>query len=65
MPVRLSCSHSIAGFAVGIPAGVWDLGTFAGLSNIGLSAFILVSAGVIVLRRTQPERARGFRVPWV
>jgi len=56
----------IAGFAVGIPAGVWDLGTFADLSNIGtLFAFILVSAGVIALRRTQPERARSFRVPWV
>ena len=56
----------IAGFAVGIPSGIWDIGTFADLSNIGtLFAFILVSAGVIVLRRTQPERPRGFRVPWV
>jgi APA family basic amino acid/polyamine antiporter len=24
-----------------------------------------VAAGVLVLRRTQPERRRGFRVPWV
>ncbi|MBI3693858.1 MAG: amino acid permease, partial [Acidobacteria bacterium] len=56
----------IAGFAVGIPAGVWDIGTFADLSNIGtLFAFVVVSAGVIVLRRQQPERRRGFRVPWV
>jgi APA family basic amino acid/polyamine antiporter len=56
----------IAGLAVGLPAGVWDIGTFADLSNIGtLFAFVLVSAGVIVLRRTQPERPRGFRVPWV
>jgi basic amino acid/polyamine antiporter, APA family len=56
----------IAGFAVGIPAGIWDIGTFADLSNIGtLFAFILVSAGVIVLRKKQPERRRGFRVPWV
>lgn len=56
----------IAGFAVGIPAGVWDVGTFADLSNIGtLFAFILVSAGVIVLRKRQPERVRGFRVPLV
>ena len=54
----------IAGLAVGIPAGVWDIGTFADLSNIGtLFAFIVVSAGVIVLRRKQPERPRGFRVP--
>ena len=56
----------IAGFAVGIPAGVWDIGTFADLSNIGtLFAFIVVAAGVIVLRKKQPERPRGFRVPLV
>jgi APA family basic amino acid/polyamine antiporter len=55
----------IAGLAVGIPSGIWDIGTFADLSNIGtLFAFFLVSAGVIVLRRTQPERPRGFRLPW-
>lgn len=56
----------IAGFAVGIPAGIWDIGTFADLSNIGtLFAFMVVAAGVIALRRTQPERPRGFRVPLV
>ena len=54
----------IAGLAVGIPAGIWDVGTFADLANIGtLFAFIVVSAGVIVLRRKQPDRPRGFRVP--
>jgi APA family basic amino acid/polyamine antiporter len=56
----------IAGFAVGIPAGFWDIDTLAELSNIGtLFAFIVVSAGVIVLRRTHPERPRSFRTPWV
>jgi basic amino acid/polyamine antiporter, APA family len=55
----------IAGLVVGIPAGIWDIGTFADLSNIGtLFAFIVVSAGVLALRKTQPERKRGFRVPW-
>ncbi|MGH7533918.1 MAG: amino acid permease C-terminal domain-containing protein, partial [Gemmatimonadales bacterium] len=35
-------------------------------TNIGtLFAFILVSAGVIVLRRTEPDRVRPFRAPWV
>ncbi|MCU1329828.1 MAG: amino acid permease-associated region [Bryobacterales bacterium] len=54
----------IAGLVVGIPAGIWDIGTFADLSNIGtLFAFIVVSAGVLVMRKTQPERKRGFRVP--
>jgi APA family basic amino acid/polyamine antiporter len=56
----------IAGFVVGIPAGIWDIDTLAELSNIGtLFAFIVVSAGVWVLRRNQPERPRGFRVPLV
>jgi APA family basic amino acid/polyamine antiporter len=54
----------IAGLVVGIPAGIWDIGTFADLSNIGtLFAFIVVSAGVLVMRKTQPDRPRGFRVP--
>jgi len=30
-----------------------------------LFAFALVSMGVIILRRTQPDRPRGFRVPLV
>jgi len=56
----------IAGFFVGIPAGIWDIGTLGDLTNIGtLFAFIVVSAGVIILRRAQPHRPRSFRVPWV
>jgi len=56
----------IAGFAVGLPAAFVDIGDAADLSNIGtLFAFVLVSMGVIFLRRTQPDRPRGFRVPLV
>ena len=56
----------VAGLFVGLPAGVWDIDTFAELSNIGtLFAFVLVSAAVIVLRKKQPDRPRGFRVPLV
>src|SRR5690606_31068568 len=34
--------------------------------NVGtLFAFVLVSAGVIVLRKQRPDLPRGFRVPWV
>jgi APA family basic amino acid/polyamine antiporter len=56
----------IAGAAVGLPAGLVDIGDAADLSNIGtLFAFVLVSLGVIFLRRTQPERPRGFKVPLV
>ena len=56
----------IACFAVGIPAGLVDIGDAADLSNIGtLFAFVLVSLGVVFLRRRQPERPRAFRVPFV
>jgi len=56
----------IAGLLVGIPAGIVDIGDAADLSNIGtLFAFVLVSLGVIFLRRTQPDRPRAFRVPLV
>jgi APA family basic amino acid/polyamine antiporter len=56
----------VAGFFVAIPAGIFDIGTLANLSNIGtLFAFILVSIAVVILRKKQPERARGFRVPWM
>ena len=51
----------IAGLFVGIPAGIWDIGTFADLSNIGtLFAFIVVAAGVIVLRRKTLETLDSF-----
>ena len=54
----------IAGLVVGIPAGILDIGTLADLSNIGtLFAFVLVSVGVIILRRRDPNRHRGFRAP--
>ena len=56
----------IAGFAVGIPSGIFAVSDAADLSNIGtLFAFVLVSLGVIILRRTQPDRKRVFRVPFV
>ena len=59
-------STGIAGLAVGLPAGLVDIGDAADLSNIGtLFAFILVSVGVIFLRYNEPERERHFRVPFV
>ena len=56
----------IAGLAVGLPSGIFAISDAADLSNIGtLFAFVLVSLGVIILRRTQPDRSRVFRVPLV
>jgi APA family basic amino acid/polyamine antiporter len=54
----------VAGFVVGIPAGLLDIGTLADLSNIGtLFAFALVAGGVLILRYREPDRPRGFRAP--
>ena len=47
----------VAGFVVGIPAGLLDIGTLADLSNIGtLFAFALVAGGVLILRYREPDR---------
>jgi APA family basic amino acid/polyamine antiporter len=55
----------VAGILVAIPAGLFDVGTLAEMSNIGtLFAFVLVSIGVIILRYKDPHRHRGFRVPF-
>ena len=54
----------VAGFVVGVPAGLLDIGTVSNLSNIGtLFAFVLVSIAVLILRYREPERRRSFRVP--
>lgn len=56
----------MAGLVVGVPAAIWDIGTFADLANIGtLFAFLVASAAVLILRRTQPDRPRVYRVPFV
>ncbi len=57
-------STLIAGFVVGVPAGLLDIGTLADLSNIGtLFAFTLVAGGVLILRYREPNRRRVFRAP--
>jgi len=54
----------MAGFVVGIPAGLLDIGTLADVANIGtLFAFELVSIGVLILRLREPDRHRSFRAP--
>jgi len=54
----------VAGFVVGVPAGLLDIGTVSNLSNIGtLFAFVLVSIGVLILRFREPDRPRRFRAP--
>ena len=56
----------ITGVFVALWSIVGDAGETYDLTNIGtLFAFALVSIGVIVLRRTDPDRPRPFRVPFV
>ncbi len=62
-PVRITV---LVGVLVAIAASVFPIGKLEEMVNIGtLFAFVLVSAGVIVLRRTRPDLPRGFRAPWV
>ena len=56
----------ITGLFVATFAAFANIAEVVDLTNIGtLFAFILVSAGVIVLRRIEPDRPRPFRAPWV
>jgi APA family basic amino acid/polyamine antiporter len=51
---------------ISVFAGIVPLNKLAELTNIGtLFAFIVVSAGVIILRKTQPDLPRAFKVPLV
>jgi APA family basic amino acid/polyamine antiporter len=61
-PVRLQVG---VGIVVAIVAGVAKVELLEEMINIGtLSAFVLVSFGVPLLRRSRPDLTRGFRVPW-
>jgi len=56
----------VTGIVVAALAALVSLDTLADLVNIGtLFAFILVSIGVVVLRRTRPDLERAFRTPLV
>jgi APA family basic amino acid/polyamine antiporter len=56
----------ITGIIVAVIATFTPIDAVAELVNIGtLLAFVLVSIGVIILRRTQPDMRRAFRTPLV
>ena len=56
----------ITGLFVASFAAFANIAEVVDLTNIGtLFAFVLVSAGVLVLRRLEPDRVRPFRAPWV
>ena len=62
-PVRITV---LVGLLTAVAATVFPIDKLEEMVNVGtLFAFILVSAGVIILRRTRPDLERGFRAPLV
>ena len=56
----------ITGFAVMVPAALFTVREAGSLVSIGtLLAFVIVSAGVLVLRVREPNLPRTFKTPWV
>jgi APA family basic amino acid/polyamine antiporter len=56
----------LTGILVGVAAMFIDISAAAELTNIGtLMAFIIVCAGVVVLRKTSADQPRPFKCPWV
>ncbi|MBY4597078.1 amino acid permease [bacterium BD-1] len=56
----------ITGGAVSLFAAMFPVGILADISNSGtLFAFLMVAVGVMILRKTQPDRPRPFRTPLV
>ncbi|HYH79652.1 MAG TPA: amino acid permease [Longimicrobium sp.] len=59
-------STAITGSLVALAAGLLPIRVLSQLVSIGtLLAFVLVSIGVLVLRRTRPELERPFCTPWM
>lgn len=62
-PVRIT---ALVAVVIASTASVFPINKLEEMVNVGtLFAFVLVSAGVIVLRRTRPDLPRGFSAPWV
>jgi len=58
-------SSIIVGIAVAIFAGLIPIGVLGQLVSIGtLFAFVIVCAGVLILRRQRPDLKRPFSTPW-
>ena len=59
-------STIMTGVVISVAAGLTPIGVLGQLVSIGtLLAFVLVSIGVMILRKTAPDVPRPFRTPWV
>jgi len=56
----------MTGVVVALVAGLFPIATLTQLTAMGtLLAFVMVSMGILVLRRTDPDLPRPFRTPWM
>ena len=56
----------VTGVVVATVAGLFPIATLTQLTSMGtLLAFVMVSLGVLVLRRVNPTASRPFKTPWM
>jgi APA family basic amino acid/polyamine antiporter len=59
-------STILTGLIIALAAGLTPITVLGQLVSIGtLLAFVLVSIGIVILRKTAPDVPRPFRTPWV
>jgi APA family basic amino acid/polyamine antiporter len=56
----------VTGCFAALFAGLFPIGLLGEMVSIGtLLAFVIVSIGIIILRKSEPDAIRGFKTPWV
>jgi APA family basic amino acid/polyamine antiporter len=56
----------ITGIFAALFAGFFPIGLLGEMVSIGtLLAFVIVSIGIIILRKSEPDAVRSFKTPWV
>ena len=59
-------SNLLLGAFISVFAGFVPISVVGEMTSIGtLLAFVLVCAGILILRKTDPDAPRSFRTPWV